>query len=108
MENDFIRKIAIHTAIPKETVSKVINHSMQCLQRSSSKCSSLEITGFGTFYARKKMIPPYIGKIEKVIENLEESLNGELTERVRKNSMKRIIVLRNEIEELRERYENME
>jgi len=68
---DILKRIAINTATDKDIVEKVINHSFLQLVKKSRECSSLEITGWGTFRLRKKGIPYYVEGIERNIEKLK-------------------------------------
>lgn len=71
---EITKRIAINTAIDKEAVEKVIDHSLKSLIEKSRNMSSLEITGWGTFYLKEKRIPHYIEKFEKKIEKLKVHL----------------------------------
>lgn len=68
------KRIAIDTAIEKEVVKKVIEHSLDCLLRSSEKNESLEITGFGNFYLKKNRIPAYAINLGRKIDKFKVHL----------------------------------
>lgn len=74
MRNNFYKQIAVKTAVDTDIVQEVIEHSLSSLIQYSRNSSSLELTGWGTFYLRENKIPIYIENFEKLIEKKKQHL----------------------------------
>jgi DNA-binding protein HU-beta len=53
-KNDLIKKISEKTAIDKETVILVLNEIHETIARSLKNGDTVKISGFGTFYPKKR------------------------------------------------------
>jgi len=102
---EITKRIAIDTAIEEEIVKKVIHHSLDSLLRSSRNSESMEITGFGTFYLKKKRIPYYINNFEIKIEKLKVHLNTLFDKYAIEKLSKQIEHYENVLNEIKRKYE---
>ena len=104
MESDIIKRIAVDTAVDKDVVKKVINHSLGKLVKASRECSSMEMTGWGTFYFKEKKVKYYVKRWEKKIEERKKHLKSLNSEHAIKRLEKRICNEEESLRKLKKRY----
>ena len=104
---NFIRRIAIDTAVRPEVVKKVIDWQFEEVRKQArnTNVKSMEITGLGTMTLKGKRLRVYIKAYERKIELLKKKIPTLDTERKRKFADKKLKWLEEDLIEIRKRYE---
>jgi hypothetical protein len=86
MKDYIIRKLAVKLMMNEKTLDAVINHQFKSANEMTSKCKSLEISGFGKFYFNEKKALKTMDKFFSQKNYFQSVMDSEEATEAKKNS----------------------
>lgn len=93
------RKVSIQLNISEDIIQKIISYEKRSVKEALYKCNSVEMSNFGTFYIRNKMILKEIERRTKIKNILVERISAE--EPNKESNIKKLEGLLKEIDYLK-------
>jgi nucleoid DNA-binding protein len=75
-----IRKMAVKMMVTESTIDAVIRHQFSSANDATQKHKSLEISGFGKFYFNEKKAQKTKERLEKSLNEINETLQNNISE----------------------------
>ena len=99
-----IRRISVDTAISESVIREVISHEFDTVIEKMRDVESIELSGFGKFYFKRRRAVLKLKKFEEIEWRLERELReDELNEFAIKSANRKLGIIKKEIEILKAR-----